>query len=124
MHRRARGDRYGDPLPGTDLDVDLIEPASGWAGTRGARPTFGEDDYGTLYRHSSDRLEPGSPADTQVLIARSGSSGLRGGRPFFGAEDRMSVRAGAFVYEGPSLGGIVLGVALAAVAFRAISKEL
>lgn len=90
-------------------DEHLIEPSTGWSGTRGAKVR--EDAFGRLYVHDGD-LEPADPADPSVVIARSAqASGYRGARPFFGADERVRLRAGQVEYDGPQFGGIVLGLA-------------
>lgn len=145
----SRGDRYGaigsshaaGYTPGAEwdeFDEFLLEPSTGWSGSRGAVPSFGEDDetdsqldnllqdlerdeedFGRLYRHSGDLLEQASEADPGVVIGRSGTPGYRGARPFFGADDRTRVKAGSFEYEGPQFGAVVLGIAAIALAFKA-----
>ena len=99
-----------------DLDAEPPERASSdWTGTRATA-------YGRLYRHRSDRLERSGPSDPSVVIGRSGSSGYRGGRPFFGADEKMRWRAGQIEYEGPPLGGVLLGGACLLVLWKALTS--
>lgn len=126
---RRMGDHYGQSshaagyVPGVEWDRGdelLIEPAAGWSGSRGAKVR--QDAFGRLYAHEGD-LEPADAADPSVVVARSAErSGYRGARPFFGAEDRVRLRAGQIEYEGPQVGGIVLGLAGLYVAFRVFEQ--
>ncbi len=148
-----RGDRYGRATgsshaagwtPGIEWepgDEHILEPDTGWSGSRGVRMTFGadddgsddqldkilsdmdkEDEFGRMYRHSGDKLEESDEADPDVIIGRSGNPGYRGARPFFGAEDRLRFKAGNLEYEGPQLGGIVLGLAGIALLYKVVSS--
>jgi hypothetical protein len=81
-----------------------------------------EDEFGRMYRHSRDNLEESDDADPDVIIGRSGNPGYRGARPFFGAEDRLRFKAGNLEYEGPQLGGVVLGLAGIALLYKVVSS--
>lgn len=145
-----RGDRYGRAtgsshaagwVPGIESDLGdehILEPDTGWSGSRGVRATFGsddsdeqldkilsdmdeEEDFGRIYRHSGDKLDAPDEADPDVIIGRSGGPGYRGARPFFGADDRLRFKAGNMEYEGPQFGGIVLGLAGIALLFKVAS---
>jgi|GEM_PF-4672262 len=110
---------YSAGIGAGPYDDHLIEPTTDWSGSRGARPTFGR-----LYVHEGDRLHSSSPADPAVLLGRSGGPGHRGGRPFFGAEeDRLRFKAAGVEYDGPQIGGIVLGLAGIALLFRMASSS-
>lgn len=112
-----RRSRYGTTLPATDVDEFLFDAGSGWQGSRGMTP-----EYGRLYPSSGDhRLQPAGEQDRSVLIGRSGRSGYRGGRPFFGADVKMSM--GPLQYEGPQLGGVVLGLAAALLAWQVATRS-
>lgn len=110
---------YDDVSGDLEVDEDLFVPESKWEGTRGLRPS-----YGRLYAHSGDELERSGPVDGQVLLGRSGTSGYRGGRPTFGAGDlpETEISMGPLQYRGPQLGGIVLGLAAALLAWRALNR--
>ncbi len=111
---------YFPGIPASPGDEDLIESTTGWSGTRGAKVR--QDAYGRLYVHDGD-MEPADEADPSTIVARSAeSSGYRGARPFFGADDRVRLKAGKFEYEGPQVGGIVLGLAGLYVAFRLLGS--
>lgn len=114
------GSSHTGYVPGIEWesgDERLIEPGTGWGGQRGARVR--EDAFGRLYRHSGDRLEPVDPADPSGIVGRSGTAGYRGGRPAaFGAEDRLRFKAGSVEYDGPQVGGILLGLAGLAVLLK------
>lgn len=114
--RRARGDRYGVELEGSEVDELITRPSSGWQGARATAPTFGR-----LYRSRGDhRLSSAEQADPDVILGRSGSSGFRGARPYFGSSDpadfgaddpETEISMGPMKYKGPQFGGVVLGLA-------------
>lgn len=126
-----RGDRYGQSshaagyVPGIewqDGDEDLIEPTTGWSGNRGAK--LKDESFGRLYRQEGDWTGSPDDADPDVIVARSAErSGYRGARPFFGAEDRLRLKAGQMEYDGPQVGGIVLGLAGLYVLFRLLESR-
>lgn len=104
---------YSAGIGAGPYDDHLIEPTTDWSGSRGARPTFGR-----LYVHEGDRLHSSSPADPAVLLGRSG--GLEAEAVLLRPEERT---AAGVEYDGPQIGGIVLGLAGIALLFRMASSS-
>lgn len=110
------GGSFRSRRPEADFeDQFLTKPSTDWSGTRGVKPSFGR-----VYQAPAWKLEEPDPADREVLISRSGSTGYRGGRPFFSGDGPMRWDMGPVKYEGPQIGGIVLGLAFVTLLFRGV----